>query len=47
MTSISFTNLNESHQLFGGAVVDQALKSTLNKLAVQGKTAAGKVTVRV
>lgn len=39
MTSITLTNISEARQLFGGAVVDKAIASTLNKIAAQAKTA--------
>jgi hypothetical protein len=40
--SLSLTGIEAARQLFGPSVVHQALNSTLNKLAAQGKTAVSK-----
>jgi hypothetical protein len=42
MITYSLTNIDQARELFGGAVVDKAVKSTLNKLAEQAKTAVSK-----
>lgn len=42
MISMTISGVVEARQLFGSDVVDQALKSTLNKLAEQGKTAVSR-----
>jgi hypothetical protein len=40
--SLELTNIDEAKRLFGSDATDRALKSTLNKLAAQGKTAVSK-----
>lgn len=40
--SLNVTGIEQARQLFGGKLVDQAVKSTLNKLAEQARTAVSK-----